>query len=122
MFFPLALDFPVNSLLLVAGGRLADGASPSSAAVGADQRGGHQPGFPQLGEREDVPGHPRQEARHDFLAAQHTAPGLEGVGHPVGEAGHEASQLQVPVALLLQQHAEGLEEDGAQWVREGGVA
>ena len=107
---------------------LTDGRSPCSGVVGVDQRRGREPRggggpalLPRLGEREHLSGEPRQEARHLFLPAQDATFGLEGVGHPVGEAGHQAGQLQVTMAFLLQQRAESLEEDRPQGVHERSV-
>lgn len=85
---------------------LTDWRSPCSDVVSVDQWRGWEPSgpadFPWFGEREHFSGQSRQEAGHLFLTTQDATFGLKGVGHSVREAGHQASQLQVPIALLLQ--------------------
>lgn len=84
-----------------------DGPRPHPHVGGImDQRRGREPrrlhGFPRPGEREHLSGHPRQHTRHLLLPGQVPTSGLEVVGQSVGHPGHEAGQLQVPLAFLLQ--------------------
>ena len=98
---PYLLIITVTSTLQLL---LTDGRSACGHVLSVEQRGGRElrgaAVFPRLSEREHFSGQACDEARHLFLPSELPF-GLEAVGHPVGEAGHQARQLQVTVAVLL---------------------